>query len=298
MASCRFRFPVEPGFDLRTALHSHGWIDLEPYSWDEAGAVFSSAADLGGVAVDISVRQTATGLSAVVGSARKLSEARRARVRELIPYTLRLNEDLSEFWRLCAEEPRLAWVPRRGAGRIFRAATVFEDLMKLLFTTNCSWAATRLMVSRLVEALGSAAPSGRKAFPTAAVCAAQGEVFYREVVRAGYRARSSVELAEGFASGALCDAWFLDEDLSIDVVRQRLLEVSGFGPYAAGQAMRLLGHYKDLALDSWCRARLAEMECRAAPPSDAVVARRYARFDPFDGLALWMDLTADWFGES
>ena len=256
------------------------------------------AVDLGGVAVDVCIRQTSKGLSATVGSARALSQARRARLRELIPYMLRLDEDLADFWRVCAGVPRLAWVPRRGAGRIFRGATVFEDLMKLLFTTNCSWSATRLMVSRLTQALGTTAPSGRKAFPTAAVCAAQGEAFYRDVVRAGYRARSSAALAEGFASGALFDAWFVGEDLTIEVVRERLLAISGFGPYAAGQAMRLLGHYKDLALDSWCRARLAEMAATGTPPSDRVVARRYARFDPFDGLALWMDLTAGWFGES
>ena len=43
-----------------------------------------------------------------------------------------------------------------------------------------------------------------------------------------------------------------------DELWRRLLALHGFGPYAAGQAMRLCGHYDRLALDSWCRARLAE----------------------------------------
>ena len=39
------------------------------------------------------------------------------------------------------------------------------------------------------------------------------------------------------------------------------------------------------------------MAGRKQPPADRTVARRYARFDPFDGLALWMDLTADWHAQ-
>ena len=73
-----------------------------------------------------------------------------------------------------------------------------------------------------------------------------------------------------------------------------MLALPGFGPYAAGQAMRTLGHYKDLALDSWCRAQLCEFSGKKKPPSDRAVARRFAPFDPFDGLALWMHLTAPW----
>jgi N-glycosylase/DNA lyase len=293
----RFRYPVARGFELRTVLFSHGWIDLAPYSWDASSAEFRAAFDLGGVAVDVSLRQPAVdGLAATVTSARPLRDRQLRSVRALLPHMLRLDEDLAGFWRLCAAEPRLRWVVERQAGRIFRSASVFEDLMKLLFTTNCSWAATRLMTQRLVDALGVAAPSGRRSFPTPAACAAPGEHFYREVVRSGYRAASCLELARRFAVGEVDAVWFTDRSLSLDTLRERLLDLPGFGPYAAGQAMRTLGHYKDLALDSWCRGRLAALAGRQKPPADRTVARRYARFDPFDGLALWMELTADWHG--
>ena len=104
-------------------------------------------------------------------------------------------------------------------------------------------------------------------------------------------------VARLFADGEVDDAWFTDASLPIETLRDRLLALPGFGPYAAGQAMRTLGHYKDLALDSWCRARLATMDGRSKAPTDATVARRYRLFDPYDGLALWMDLTAEWHGE-
>jgi N-glycosylase/DNA lyase len=80
-------------------------------------------------------------------------------------------------------------------------------------------------------------------------------------------------------------------------VRKRLLALDGFGPYAAGQALRLLGRYDDLALDSWCRARIAQTLGRRKAPRDTAIARSYAGFGSYKGLALWCDLTAEWHGE-
>lgn len=148
------------------------------------------------------------------------------------------------------------------------------------------------MTRNLVAAAGPVAPSGARAFPSPQQCR-RDAAFYRDVVRAGYRAASAVALADGFATGALTDAQFLAPQSS-DELWQHLTALRGFGPYAAGQALRLLGHYDRLALDSWCRAKLKERDGRRTPPSDAAIARRYAPFAPWQGLALWMDLTADW----
>ena len=75
-------------------------------------------------------------------------------------------------------------------------------------------------------------------------------------------------------------------------LRRHLLALPGFGPYAAGQAMRLLGRYEDLALDSWVRKEVAGL--LGGRVSDAKIADAYAPFDEFAGLALWMDVTARW----
>ena len=77
-----------------------------------------------------------------------------------------------------------------------------------------------------------------------------------------------------------------------------MLALPGFGPYAAGQALRLLGRHEDLALDSWCRNKLAQQRGRRKPPADRTVERAYRAFGRYKGLALWMDLTADWHGET
>jgi len=295
----RFRLRVAAPFDLRVALFGHGWIDLAPNVWDEETRTLRTVLAAGRRAADVVVRQEgrALAVAADFGKAPLRPAIARASLQDQLARMLRLAHDYEPFWRRCRAQPRLRWVARRGAGRLLAGATLFEDLMKLLFTTNCSWAATRLMARRLVDALGTAAPSGARAFPEAAACAAQRAPFWRDVVRAGYRARACRELATGFASGRLAEERYTERGLPTEEVRRRLLALHGFGPYAAGQALRLLGRHDDLALDSWCRAKIAQQTGQRRPPTDRAIERAYAGFDEHRGLVLWMDLTREWHGE-
>jgi 3-methyladenine DNA glycosylase/8-oxoguanine DNA glycosylase len=288
MAEARFTLTPPPPFELRLALFGHGWIDLPPHAWDPARGAFTTVLGLA-QPLDARVVQRGGRLHATLRAARPLGTGDVGRARAALRAMLRLDEDFTPLWRACARVPRLRWAARRGAGRMLRSSGVFEDLLKILLTTNCAWSATRRMTVNLVEALGAAAPSGRKAFPGAERVAAAGEAFFRDVVRAGYRSRACVELGEAFASGRLTDAAFTDPGLSTDEVRRRLLALHGFGEYAAGQALRLLGRYDDLALDSWCRARL-----RTQGTTERQAVREYRRFGAHAGIVLWLDITRDW----
>jgi N-glycosylase/DNA lyase len=279
-------------FRLQTVLLGHGFIDLAPHRHVWGSDRFATTLSAAYVVVDANVVQSGSELRLEVPT--KLDAAARAAVRGALRRMLRMDEDLSDFWRLCASEQRLRWVARRGAGRLLRSPTLFEDLVKLLFTTNCAWANTRGMTARLVQALGEPAPSGARAFPSAQRCAEAGEKLFREQVRAGYRASSLARLSREFADRTELARALEDRALSTDELRRRLLDLPGFGPYAAGQALRLLGHYTDLALDSWCKDRLADLTGRRRAPSERAVERMYARFGRWRGLALWMDLTAKW----
>lgn len=293
------RLRVAEPFDLRLCLHGHGWIALAPHRFDPATTALHTVLRLGDAGADVvDAELTAPALGtlrlALVGHRRlSIADARCAAAQ--VRHMLRLDDDLSAFHAMCRRDAGLRWAARRGAGRLLRSPTVFEDLLKLLFTTNTTWSATTAMTSNLVAAAGSPAPSGARAFPTPRQCL-RPERFWRQVVRAGYRAGAAIALARAFATGALTDATFLQPQ-SADQLWRRLLALRGFGPYAAGQAMRLCGHYERLALDSWCRARLAELAGRRRPPGDQELERRYARWAPFQGLALWLDLTAAWHGE-
>jgi len=230
----RFRLRVTAPFDLRVALFGHGWIDLAPNAWDEETRTLRTVLAAGRRAADVVVRQEGDVLAVAAdfGSAPPRPAIARASLGAQLARMLRLAHDYEPFWWRCRAQPRLRWVARRGAGRLLAGATLFEDLLKLLFTTNCSWAATRLMARRLVDALGAAAPSGARAFPDAALCAAQREPFWRDVVRAGYRARACRELAAGFASGQIAEERFAESGLPTEEVRRRLLALHGFGPKA------------------------------------------------------------------
>lgn len=293
---CQLRAPAP--FDLSLALRGHGWVWLPPHRYGDGddGEPFRTVLRLGGQAVDATVAQSGASLSLRLDAARPLAADDLAAAKAQLRHMLRLDDDLTGFWQVCRQQPQLRWVARRGGGRLLRSAKLFEDLLKLLFTTNTTWAGTTAMVKKTVALLGPAAPSGERAFPTPAECL-RPEAFWRDEVRTGYRARAAVELAEGFASGAIDEARFLEPGLPTAELRRRLLALRGFGPYAVGQAMRLCGHYEELALDSWCRARLMQLQGSRRPPSDRAIMKRYAPLAPFQGLAMWCELTAAWHGE-
>jgi 3-methyladenine DNA glycosylase/8-oxoguanine DNA glycosylase len=292
---------VPSPFELDVALRGHGWVALAPHRYERATGRLHTTLDLAafgegsrGPVVDVEVRQaTIDRLELRVHARRPLSRPALEQVRAALRHSLALDLPLEPFWSRCAGTPRLAWVPERGAGRLMRSPSLFEDLLKLLMTTNCAWSNTMSMVAHTTAKLGRAGPSGVRAFPSARTCAEQTERFWREQIRVGYRAPHCRTLAESFASGELRGADFTDPELSTNELRKRLLALPGFGPYAAGQALRLLGRFDDLALDSWVRKRAAELH-GLPPGDDAAIARRYAEFERYAGLALWLDVTRAW----
>ena len=60
---------------------------------------------------------------------------------DVVRHMLRLDEDLSRFYAMVADDDQLAWA-KRGAGRMLRSPTVFEDVVKTVCTTNCAWSGT------------------------------------------------------------------------------------------------------------------------------------------------------------
>ncbi len=297
-------------FDLALTVESHGWYDLAPWRWDRERRVLGRPIRLAnGRAVYAEVAQGPRGLAfrAVAGGRLSSAEAREAR--EALATCLALDEDLAPFRaRVEALEairasgrgkdlPDLSWALARGAGRLLRSPPVFEDAVKTLCTTNCTWAVTRGLVTRLCERLGEPAPLDSVTFPTAPAMASRDERFYREEIRAGYRAPFLVALARGVADGSV-DLEILRRagaDRAEDTAA-RIRALAGFGPYATEHLLRLLGRHGHLALDSWNRSKLARLRGKRRPPSDRTLRRWYARYGEWAGLAMWLEVTADWHG--
>lgn len=301
---------VPQPFDLELVVRSHGWYDLPPWSWDPARRVLSRPLLLEGGRVaraEVAERAEAGGGLAIrLAVEGRLDSRLAAGARRQLRAALGLDEDLAPLWRLIRDLepererrglPDLRWAAARGAGRLLRSPTVFEDLVKMLCTTNCSWALTRAMARNLVDRLGAPAPLGGRAFPTPEAMAARPERFYREAIRAGYRAPWMRRIARDVARGRLDVEGWRDPSLPTEELARRIRALPGFGPYATEGLLRLLGRHGHLALDSWIRPKLRRLRGLRRQPSDRTIARWYAPYGEWAGLAMWLEVTADWFGD-
>ena len=287
--------------DLWRTLISHGFASLPPLRLDEdARTLELTIAVERPTARTVRVEQGRKGRAAVSIAGRKPAASTERKLVATIEHVLRLDEDLSDLYRLVSEDRDLGWAAV-GAGRMLRSPTVFEDVVKTICTTNCAWSATVRMVGALVDNLGTAdAATGRHAFPSPEAMAKAKESFYRDVVRAGYRGPYLRSLAASVASGEV-DLESLSAsaspDVSDDEVAERLLALPGVGPYAAAHVMMLLGRYSRLILDSWTRPTYARLTNARKALKDTTIKRRYKRYGRYAGLAFWLFLTRDWVDE-
>jgi len=288
--------------DLWRTIRSHGVVDLPPMRVDaERRALEATLPVEGSRPRRVRIVEGGPRVASVRVEGRALGERETGRLLTVVRHILRLDEDLSPFYARAANDPELAWAVR-GAGRLVRSPTVFEEVVKTICTTNCAWSATERMVGALVANLGEPAdrispdgPYGR-AFPTPAAMAEAEPDFYRDVVRAGYRGPYLRSLAESVAGGEL-DLEALGrasrEELPDEELAAALLALPGVGPYAASHVMIMIGRYSPLILDSWTRPAYARLT-GGRPKKDATIVRRFRRYGPYAGLAFWLFLTRDW----
>ena len=261
-------------------MRSHGWYDLPPFSYDEPSGTLSTRVPAGEMRF-----RAEDGALRVEGRAIPRSELVRTARR-----VFSLDLDLSSVAGLFAPKPVLARGLARGGGRMLRAPSLFEDAVKMLLTTNCSWAATQGMVVRLIQLAGG--ESG--AFPEPAAIARIPPARLKSRVRVGYRAAALSRFARRVDSGKLdLDSWERPAATAADI-RDAILAEHGFGPYAAEGLLRILGRHDFLAIDSWVRMRYRQLYRGPAKTVDRAIARRYARYAAYRGLALWLELTDSW----
>lgn len=289
--------------DLKRTFRSHGLASLPPMRLeaDESLEATLPVQGFGPRTVQISGSKPGYGIVSAIGPLQRREEGEK--LLAAVRHVLRLDEDLSEFYALAAGDPELSWVTR-GAGRMIRGSTVFEEVVKTLCTTNCVWSATIRMVGALVEHLGEKSPGAPevgplgRTFPTPYAMAEVGEEFYRDVARAGYRGRYLVSLSRSVLDGDLdLEAFDTDQrELPDDELERRLLALPGVGPYAAAHVMMMLGRYSRLVLDSWTRPTYARLTGHNSVPDQEIEAR-FSGYGPYKGLAFWLYLTRGWIEE-
>ena len=279
-------------FSFKATVYSHGWCELPPFKLDEENwtlnYVFRDRSEKKAVSAVISEDEGGVRIDPAN------SKIASAHIERGVRHLLRLDDDLGGFYESVNGHGGLEWVAERRAGRLLRSATVWEDLVKTICTTNCSWGLTKNMVGKLVEKLGQSVGKGKNAFPTAGAMASVSPDFYREEIRAGYRSPYFLELAEAVASGALDPEAWLHSDLPTAELKKEMKNVKGVGDYAAENLLKLVGRYDGLALDSWLRSQFYKKYNAGKVCNDKKIERHYKKFGPWRGLVIWCDMTEKW----
>lgn len=295
MSGTLITIPIPKLFSFRAVLYSHGWSDLEPFvvsnDKEELRTVVYFTPKRHAIIV-ISHTREAKALTVRYDSLLRRED--RETLQRSVRSMLRLDESMDELYALCRKEKHLHWIPKVRAGRMLRSATVFEDIVKMICTTNCSWSLTKIIVNRLTTILGSHVNETVNAFPSPDAIAARTERWLRKETSSGYRAPYLLEFSRRIASGTLSVEHLRTSEMPADEMYKFLRSIKGVGHYAAGNLMKLLGHYDHLGIDSWIRSQFATIHNNGRPALDSAIERRYQKYGKWRGLICWLDMTSTW----
>ena len=210
----------------------------------------------------------------------------KARLRRMF----QLDVDTSEFIALAAISEHHRWVAEVEFGRLLCGSTLFEDVVKIIATTNTTWGQTKRMVELLVEKCGRRSPLGFAAFPAAEDIARFSAAKLQQDCRLGYRAKSIHTLATGIVSGEVDLAAISDPSQTTDGLFSSYRTLPGIGPYGAAHLLAMDGRHDFIAVDSEFRRFVRETYHGGRRIADQTMLRRYAKWGRWKYLAYWSEL--------
>jgi 3-methyladenine DNA glycosylase/8-oxoguanine DNA glycosylase len=280
---------ARPPFSLTSVIQSHGWAQLAPYDLDAESGDLSYVYRLEtGRIVDLQINEISAGVK--IDLSDQINEDEKTEINQRVNWMLGLDQDFSAFYSLARGEPKLQHVVGKAQGRILRSATLFEDVIKTILTTNTTWGGTIRMTEAVVSQFGDplTGESSRYAFPTPEAIAASDEQTLRGTTRLGYRSPYILNLAQEIVSGSLDLESLKFSDMPADHLRKALLSIKGVGNYAAANLLMLLGHYDYLTIDSWALKMVSYEWYDEAPIGPKEVEAAFEDWGKWKGLAYWL----------
>ena len=109
--------PAHPPFSLSAAVRSHGWCQLAPFAYDEQAINLGYVSRLAsGQVVDLRIGEAPGGVRVEVDGPPGDGES--PEIAGQVTWMLNLDLDLSGFYDLARQEPKLAHVEAKAQGRI------------------------------------------------------------------------------------------------------------------------------------------------------------------------------------
>jgi 3-methyladenine DNA glycosylase/8-oxoguanine DNA glycosylase len=282
-----FSLPQPTSFSLPAVVRSHGWIQMTPFNeTPDHGLSYIIRLGTGKV---LRFEVHASGNSLRIASTELLTETEQSELSHHITWMLDLDQDFTEFYTTAAQEPKLARMVERKAGRVLRSPTLFEDVIRTVLTTNTLWKHTLRMCRELSTRYGEplACEPELHAFPTPERLAQVDEPTLREQCRMGYRAPYIAELSQRVASGALDLEVLKTSSLSTPELRKELMGIKGVGGYAAANLLMLLGRYDYVPVDSWALKVVSNEFFGGEKVTPKQVLETFEHWGKWQGLVYW-----------
>lgn len=282
--------PLKEPFHFESAVTSHGWWMLAPNHWDEEKQIFYRTLKLNtGKNVLIAVTYTDEHLSVQIKNDISSNNRDREEIKKHVTWMFRLNEDFKPFYAMSQEFGELLHLATERKGRLLRSPTLFEDVVKVILTTNTSWQQTVNMTNNLVNKLGETVTTANKetfkTFPTAEKILEVDEEYLKEHVRVGYRSAYLIDAA----IKTLDDSFDLESFKSPAKEIAQLKDIKGVGPYALSTLSMLLGKYDSLPIDSVYKEHVTNKYFNGITPNMHELKNVYDKWGDYKHLAYWFD---------
>jgi 3-methyladenine DNA glycosylase/8-oxoguanine DNA glycosylase len=287
--------PRQP-FIFRSVIYSHGWYQLAPMMWDENANVLHKPERLANgkvITFGVSASNNTSSNTLILQAPDDIDETEIAELYENVAWMFSINSDISAFYDIADREPRLRHCRQHAYGRFLRSSTLFEDVVKVLLTTNIQWGGTKRLAQALVNHFGEQTTvphpiynTQTRAFPSSQSIANSNENELRKL-GLGYRAPYLLALAQGVASGQIDLERFRHSNLSTLDLRKALLKLPGIGPYAAATLLSILGRYDFIGVDSEAMSTVSKHFYNGEKVGEKEILATFDRWGSFKALAYW-----------
>ena len=273
-------FTTELSFsNLESTVKSHGWVNLPPFIWDEQKKRLHRHENMNGKQVELVLAQKNERIMCSCYSSSVLSKSEKSLLRERFLYMVGREIELDGFIILAKTlDPQIYKLANRGWARFLRGTSLFEDVVKTLFTTNASWQFTQLMCRRLLEECPRQDQTIQNSlfFPSLEEIREIPVSVLEKKCKLGYRAQYLKNVARAFMENDSFAGWSTSEILG------SLKEVKGLGEYSINHIGMLLGKYDQIPVDSEVRGYFRQV---GRPEDREFIYSHYQNWHPYEFLA-------------